>query len=102
MTVMTDAPVSAILDGDTPVVDSVGFRDDLRIDWGGSVITTAANVRERIRGPDFGHLEIDVTVDDPKAYTRPWTVTLRQWFAADTELIDEVCAEGEKFASQLK
>jgi hypothetical protein len=43
-----------------------------------------------------------VTVDDPKAYTRPWSVTLRQQFAADTELIDEICAEGEKFVSSRK
>jgi hypothetical protein len=93
---------TATWDGDTLVVDSVGFRDDLWIDWGGSVITSAARVRERIRRPDFGHLEVEVTVDDPKAYTRPWTVTLRQLFGADTELIDEICAEGEKFASQLK
>ena len=50
----------------------------------------------------LGHLDIEVTVDDPKAYTRPWTVTLRQQFAADTELIDEVCAEGERFAKQRK
>ena len=93
---------TATWDGDTLVVDSIGFRDDLWIDWGGSVITSAAKVRERIRRPDFGHLEIEVTVDDPKAYIRPWSVTLRQQFAPDTELIDEICAEGEKFASQLK
>ena len=89
-------------DGDMLVIDSVGFRDDLWIDWDGSVITEAAKLRERIRRPDFGHLDIEVTVDDPKAYTRPWTVNLRQQFAADTELIDEICAEGEKFAKQLK
>ena len=88
--------------GDTLVIDSIGFRDDLWIDWDGSVITEAAKVRERIRRPDFGHLDIEVTVDDPNAYTKPWTVTLRQQFAADTELIDEICAEGEKFAKQLK
>ena len=87
---------------DTLVVDTIGFRDDLWIDWGGSVVTSAAKVRERIRRPDFGHLEIEVTVDDPKAYTKPWSVTLRQQFAPDTELIDEICAEGEKFARQLK
>ena len=92
----------AAWDGDTLVVDSIGFRDDLWIDWGGSVITSAAKVRERIRRPDFGHLEIELTVDDPKAYTRPWSVTLRQQFAPDTELIDEICAEGERFARQLK
>ena len=93
---------SAAWSGETLVIDTIGFRDDLWIDWDGSVITEAAKVRERIRRPDFGHLEIEVTVDDPKAYTRPWTVTLRQQFAADTELIDEVCAEGERFAKQRK
>jgi hypothetical protein len=87
---------------DTLVIDTIGFRDDLWIDWDGSVITEAAKVRERIRRTDFGHLEIELTVDDPKAYTRPWTVTLRQQFAADTELIDEICAEGERFARQIK
>jgi len=66
------------------------------------MITSAGRLREQIRRPDFGHLEIEVTVDDPKAYTKPWSVTLRQQFAADTELIDEICAEGERFAKQLK
>jgi hypothetical protein len=87
---------------DTLVIETNGFRDDIWIDWDGSMITEAARLRERIRRPDFGHLEIEVTVDDPKAYTRPWSVTLRQQFAADTELIDEICAEGEKFSKQLK
>jgi hypothetical protein len=87
---------------DTLVIDTIGFRDDLWIDWGGSVITETAKVRERIRRPDFGHVEIEVTVDDPKAYTKPWTVTLRQQFASDTELIDEICAEGERFVQKLK
>ena len=93
---------SATWSGDTLVIESIGFRDDVWIDWGGSMITGAARVRERIRRPDFGHLEIEVTVDDPKAYTKPWSVTLRQQFAADTELIDEICAEGERFAQKLK
>jgi hypothetical protein len=87
---------------DTLVIDTIGFRDDLWIDWGGSVITESAKVRERIRRPNFGYLEIEVTVDDPKAYTKPWTVTLRQQFASDTELIDEICAEGERFVQKLK
>jgi hypothetical protein len=93
---------TATWDGDTLVVDSIGFRDDLWIDWGGSMITSAAKVRERIRRPDFGHLEIEITIDDPKAYTKPWSITLRQQFAADTELIDEICIEGEKFSSKVK
>ena len=93
---------SANWSGDTLVVDSIGFRDDLWIDWDGSVITESAKVRERIRRPDFGHLEIEVTVDDPKAYTKPWTATLRQQLAADVELVDEICAENEKFSQHAK
>ena len=84
------------------VIDTIGFRDDLWIDWNGSVVTSAAKVRERIRRPDFGHLEIEVTVDDPKAYTKPWTVTLREQFGADAELIDEICLENEKDAQHLR
>ena len=93
---------SATWSGDTLVVDTIGFRDDLWIDWDGSIITEAAKVRERVRRPDFGHLEIEVTVDDPKAYTKPWTVTLGQQFAADAELVDEICAENEKFSQHLR
>jgi hypothetical protein len=93
---------SATWSGDTLVIDTIGFRDDLWIDWDGSVITEAAKLREQIRRPDFGHLEIEVTVDDPKAYTKPWTVTLRQQFAADAELVDEICAENEKDSQRLK
>ena len=89
-------------EGDTLVVDSIGFRDDLWIDWNGSVITSDAKVRERIRRPDFGHLEIEVAVDDPKAYTKPWTVTLKQQIAVDTELVDEICLENEKSYQHMK
>jgi hypothetical protein len=93
---------SATWSGDTLVIDTIGFRDDLWIDWDGSVITESAKLHEQIRRPDFGHLEIEVTVDDPKAYTKPWTVTLRQQFAADAELVDEICAENEKDSQRLK
>lgn len=89
-------------EGDTLVIDSAGFLDDLWIDWNGSVITEAATVRERIRRPDYGHLEIEVTVDDPTAYTRPWTVTLRQRIALNTELVDEICLENEKSFQRMK
>jgi len=88
---------SANWSGDTLVIDTIGLRDDTWIDWNGSVLTEAAKVREEIRRPDFGHLEIRVTVDDPKAYTKPWTVTLKQRIVVDAELIDEICLENEKF-----
>ena len=92
---------SADWSGDTLVVDTIGLRDDTWIDWNGSVVTEDATVREEIRRPDFGHLEIRVTVDDPRAYTEPWTVTLRQRIVVDTDLIDEICLENEKFAETL-
>jgi hypothetical protein len=93
---------SAKWDGDTLVVNSIGFRDDLWIDWNGSVISSVAKVQERIRRPDYGHLEVAVTVDDPKDYTKPWTVTLHQRLAVNTELVDEICLENEKSSQRMK
>jgi hypothetical protein len=92
---------SAKWEGDTLVVDTIGMRDDTWIDWNGSVVTEAAKIREEIRRLDFGHLEIKATVDDPKAYTKPWTVTLRQRLVVDAELIDEVCLENEQFVKRM-
>jgi hypothetical protein len=93
---------SAKWSGDTLVIDSIGFQDDVWIDWNGSVLTEAAKVREQIRRPDFGHLEVQVTVDDPKAYTKPWTVTLNQRIVVDTDLIDEICVENEQSLKHMK
>jgi len=92
---------SAKWDGDTLVVDTIGMRDDTWIDWNGSVVTEAAKIREEIRRLDFGHIEIKATVDDPKGYTKPWTVTLRQRVVVDAELIDEVCLENEQFVKRM-
>jgi hypothetical protein len=92
---------SAKWDGDTLIVDTIGMRDDTWIDWNGSVVTEAAKIREEIRRLDFGHLEIKATVDDPKGYTKPWTVTLRQRVVVDAELIDEVCLENEQFVKRM-
>jgi hypothetical protein len=88
-------------DGDALVVESAGFRDDTWIDRNGSPLTAAARVIERFRRPDFGHLQIEVTVNDPKAYTRPWTVTLTQDLAVDTDLLDYHCTDNEKSAGRL-
>lgn len=83
-------------EGDTLAVESNGFRNDQWLDLSGSPISDAARVTERFRRVNFGTLEIDVTVDDPKAYTRPWTVTLEQRIVLDTELIEEICVENEQ------
>ena len=83
-------------EGDTLVVQTAGFRDDLWLDMIGSPMSDVARMTERIRRPDYGTLEVEVSVDDPKVYTRPWTVSLRQTLAIDLELIDEFCLENEK------
>jgi hypothetical protein len=93
---------SAQWSGDTLVIDTIGLRDDTWIDWNGSVLTQAARVREEIRRPNFGYLEVRATVDDPKAYTKPWTVTLKQRIVVDTELVDEICLENQKFFPRSK
>jgi hypothetical protein len=59
-------------------------------------MSAAATMTERIRRPTFGRLEIELTIDDSKNYTKPFTVQLVQNFAPDTELIDEFCLENEK------
>jgi hypothetical protein len=88
-------------EGDTLVVQSAGFRDLGWLDVEGSPLTDTAHVTERYRRPDFGHLEIEVTIDDPKAYTKPWTVFVHQRLMADTELIEFVCQEDERDAPHL-
>jgi hypothetical protein len=88
-------------DGDTLVVRSSGFRDGLWLDANGSPMTEAATITERFRRTNYGTLDITITVDDPRAYTAPWTTTIRHLIALDTELIDYVCQENEKDVRHL-
>jgi len=71
------------------------------LDRAGNPMTDAAKLTERFRRVNYGTLEIDVTVDDPKAYTKPWTVKVTEFIAVNTELIDYICSENEKDASHL-
>ena len=82
-------------DGDTLVVDTVGIDEQTWLDDGGHPHTEELRVTERFRRPDFGHMEVQVTIDDPKTYTKPWTVKLPWEYLADTDLLDWVC-ENEK------
>lgn len=84
-------------DGDTLVVDTIGFNGKTWLDTNGHPTTDALHVIERFRRPRFGQLEIEITIDDPKAYTRPWTVNERPRLLPDTELLEFVCLENEKF-----
>ncbi|HEV3334396.1 MAG TPA: hypothetical protein VG096_25590 [Bryobacteraceae bacterium] len=83
-------------DGDTLVVETSGFRDGQWLDRFGSPLTDKAKMTERFRRVNYGTLEIEFTVDDPKAYTKPWTVRLNQSIALNTELMDWICLENEK------
>lgn len=83
-------------EGDALVVETNGFRDGLWLDRNGSPMSDAAKMTERFRRLSYGKLEIDITVDDPKTYKTPWTVTIKQDIVLDTELLDYVCLENEK------
>ena len=87
-------------EGDTLVVETVGFNGMSWLDLVGHPSTDALRITERFRRRDFGHLDIQVTVDDPKAYTKPWTLNLPQLHFADTELLEAVC-ENEKDLKHL-
>jgi len=90
-------------DGDTLVVETVGLRDDGWLDIWGTPFGETTKVTERFRRPTYGTLEIDVTVDDAKFYTKPWTVRLNQRLMADGgELIEFVCNENQKFDQYLR
>ena len=80
-------------DGDALVIDSSGFNDRMWFDTEGHPHTAALHVVERFLRRDFGHIDVQITIDDPGAYTKPWTVPLKLQFAADTELLEFVCIE---------
>ncbi len=80
-------------EGDTLVVNTVGFRDDVWLDVSGSPLTSTGKMVERFTRLDFGTLQIDVTIEDPKAYTEPFTVRVMQQLMPDTELFESVCED---------
>ena len=89
-------------EGDALVVRTQGFRDDLWIDTGGSPMSDIAKMTERITRPNYGTLNIELTIDDPKNYTKPFTVSLSQHLELDTELVDEFCLENEKSYERMQ
>jgi hypothetical protein len=89
-------------EGDTLVVETSGFRDDLWLDAAGNPLTEEGKMTERIRRPNYGNLEIEITINDPKAYTAPWTVKLSEPLVLDSELIDYYCLENEKDSTHMR
>jgi hypothetical protein len=80
-------------DGDTLVVETTGFRDDVWLDVEGSPLTNSGKMTERWRRVKFGLMQIDITIEDPKAYTKPFTVRVNHQLMPDTELMEFVCEE---------
>jgi hypothetical protein len=87
-------------DGDTLVVETNNLRDGGWLDVRGSPVTDQAKITERFRRVNFGKLEIDVTIDDPKAYTKPFTVRVNQEIMLDTEMIEFICNENNRFLTR--
>jgi len=91
-------------EGDTLVVETTNFRGDEKAGWldvNGSPYSDALKLTERFRRPTFGTLEIDVTIDDAKAYTKPFTVRVNQRLMVDEEMIEFICNENEQSTNHI-
>ncbi len=88
-------------DGDTLVVETRGLNGKPWLDSDGHPLSDAMQLTEKFRRPDFGHMEIEITMDDPKMYTKPWTVKENPHLLVDTELIEYSCNENEKDLKHL-
>ena len=83
-------------EGDTLVIETNGIRDDMWLDIQGSPITEAAHLTERLTRPSFGLMQVEIGVNDPKAYTRPWSVTIEMAIQVDTQMLEEICLDNEQ------
>ena len=83
-------------EGDTLVVESIGYKDTTWLDFAGNPHSEALRITERYRRVDFGHIEIEETFRDPDIYSRPLTAKVRATLVPDTDLLEYVCAENEK------
>jgi hypothetical protein len=95
-------------EGDTLVVETNNLRgaedsvNDGWLDVNGSPYSEQARFTERFRRPTFGHLQIDITLEDPKAYTKPWTVRVDQRILPDEEPIEFICNENQQLRRRIK
>lgn len=89
-------------DGDTLVVDTVGFNDRSWLDRMGHPHSEVLHLTERFRRRDAGHLDVEVNIDDPKAYTKPITYTQKQTLVPDEDLLEYFCSENEKDVERFR
>jgi hypothetical protein len=87
-------------DGDTLVVTSIGFNELGWLDVDGNPQTESLKLTERFHRRDFGHLELDTTFEDPKVFTKPFSIHIEKTLAPDTEILEDVC-ENEKSGVHL-
>ena len=83
-------------EADTLVVESIGFNDGTVFDLVGHPHSEGLRVTERYHRRDFGHLDVDVTFDDPKYYTKPFGIKITQTLFADSDILETICNENEK------
>jgi hypothetical protein len=88
-------------EGDTLVVETIGFKDTTWLDFGGHPHSEELRVVERFRRPEFGKIELKQTFEDPKVFSRPVTFDVKVDFVADTEMLEYVCNENEKDHARL-
>jgi hypothetical protein len=88
-------------DRDVFVVTTTGFTDRTWLDNGGTPHSESLRLTEKFRRSDFGHMEIEYTFDDPKAFTKSWSTTVKFQLLPDTELLEHHC-ENEKDAARIK
>jgi hypothetical protein len=88
-------------EGDTLVVETAGFNDKTWLDMVGHPHSERLRVTEKFRRPDFGHMQVEVTYDDPEVLTRPLTISVAVNYAADTDMLEYVCNEDERDTEHL-
>lgn len=83
-------------EGDAFVVDTIGFNGKGWLDTNGHPTSDALHVIEKYKRKDIGHMDIEITIDDPQMYTKPWTVTENPHLVPDTELLEYICEENNR------
>jgi hypothetical protein len=86
---------------DTFVVETAGFNDKTIFDMMGHPHSEALHVTERFRRSDFGHLDVEMTFDDPETYTKPFTIKIPHHLLADADIFEMYCNENEKDQAHL-
>jgi hypothetical protein len=89
-------------EGDTLVIETNGIRDDMWLDLQGSPVTESALVTERLKRVNFGIMQVEIAVNDPKAYTKPWSVTIEMAIQVDTAMLEEICLDDEQDVKLFK